>query len=184
MKALTFALVIGFGSVFTAHAQETIPAVEVGVNYSWFHANSPNDNYNRNGNGGSGYLEYNLNRVVGLVGDFGAYANTRVSTNNTIFSYLFGPRFNWRHSRFNPYAQFLFGGAYAWSSPFGLSTTQNGFATAAGSGLDVRFSKHIAFKPLQVEYVMTQLPTALTNRNSHQNNLRYSAGVVFQFGQK
>ena len=51
------------------------------------------------------------------MGDFGGYANTRTGIDDKALTYLFGPRFNWRHSRFNPYVQFLFGGAYAWSGP-------------------------------------------------------------------
>lgn len=39
-----------------------------------------------------------------------------------------------------------------------VPTTQNGFATAAGGGLDYRLTQHIGLKPIQVEYVATQLP--------------------------
>src|SRR5260221_4249933 len=86
------------------------PKYENGLNYSGLHVNSANFDNQRNGNGGSGSFEYNLNRTVGLVADVGGYANTRV--NNRLMTYMFGPRFNWRHSRLNPYAPFLFGGGY------------------------------------------------------------------------
>jgi len=171
-------------------AQEgSTPAFETGVNYSWLHVNSANYDYQRTGNGGSGYFEYNLNRLVGLVGDFGGYANTRTEINDKALTYLFGPRFNWRHSRLNPYVQFLFGGAYAWSGPGNNSTTQNAFATAAGGGFDYRLTNRVAIKPIQVEYVTTQFDSARlggTNRSfgDHQNDIRYSAGVVFRFGER
>jgi hypothetical protein len=64
---------------------------------------------------------------MGLVADFGGYANTRTVSMTTYWTYLFGPRFNWRHSRLTPYAQFLFCGAYVWNDPTGLSTPQNAF---------------------------------------------------------
>jgi hypothetical protein len=150
------------------------------LNYSWPHVNSANYDYQRTGNGGSGYLEYNLNRMVGLVADFGGYADTRI--NDRLLTYMFGPRFNWRYSRLSPYVQFLFGGAYVWSGP-AYSATQNAFATAAGGGLDYRLTNHIAIKPIQVEYVMTQIDSA-KGFGSHQNDVRYSAGVVFGFGAK
>jgi hypothetical protein len=104
-------------------AQETTtPKVEVGLNYSWLHVNSANYDYQRTGNGGSGYIEYNLNRTVGLVGDFGGYANTRAGINDKALTYLFGPRFNMRRfERLTPYVQFLFGAAYAWSGPNSFS---------------------------------------------------------------
>ena len=165
----------------TAYAQEvSTPKYEIGVNYSWLHVNSANDDFQRTGNGGSGYFEYNLNRTVGLVADFGGYANTRLD--NRVLSYMFGPRFNWRHYRMTPYAQFLFGGVYAWSGPT-LTTSQNAFATAAGGGLDYRLTDRIAVKPIQVEYVMTQLNSA-NGFGSHQNDVRYSAGVVLRLGSK
>jgi hypothetical protein len=173
-----------------ASAQETIPKVEVGLNYSWLHVNSANYDYQRTGNGGAGYIEYNLNRTVGLVGDFGGYANTRTGINDKAVTYLFGPRFNMlRFERFTPYAQFLFGGAYAWAGPNGAQQNQNTFATAAGGGLDINCSSHISIKPIQVEYVMTQFESASLGGSTkgfgaHQNDLRYSAGVVFKFGGK
>jgi hypothetical protein len=59
------------------------------------------------------------------------------------------------------------------------STTRNGFATVAGGGIDITVTNHIAVKPIQLEYI-----TARPSSNSFQNNLRYSAGVVFRFGEK
>jgi opacity protein-like surface antigen len=167
----------------SANAQEvTTPQFEIGASYSGLHVNSANYDRQRNGNGGSGYVEYNLNKTLGLVADFGGYANTRTGINDTLMTYMFGPRFNWRHAKLNPYAQFLFGGAYVWNSPPGLpSTSQNAFATAAGGGLDYNWTNHISIKPIQVEYLMTQINSA-NGFGSHQNDVRYSAGVVFKFG--
>jgi hypothetical protein len=168
----------------TADAQEiSTPKFEVGVNYSWLHVNSANFDLQRTGNGGSGYFEYNLNKTVGLVADFGGYANTRTGIDDKLLTYMFGPRFNWRHSRLTPYAQFLFGGGYVWNNPAGVSTTQNAFATAAGGGLDYQLTNHMAIKPIQVEYVMTQIDSA-RGFGSHQNDVRYSAGIVFRVGAK
>lgn len=95
------------------------------------------------------------------------------------FTYLFGPRFNWRKSRVVPYAQFLFGGSETGLNGSLASTTRNGFATAAGGGIDIAVTKRVAVKPIQLEYI-----TARPSSNSFQNNLRYSAGVVFRFGEK
>jgi peptidoglycan-associated lipoprotein len=190
MKICKFVLGVSlvFGAIASAE-EIAVPKYEVGLNYSWLHVNSANNDYQRTGSGGSGYFEYNLNKTVGLVGDFGGYVNTRKGINDKALTYLFGPRFNWRHSRWNPYAQFLFGGAYAWSGPNGSSNTQNAFATAAGGGLDYNLNHRISIKPIQVEYVMTQFDSASLGGSNkgfggHQNDIRYSAGVVFKFGQK
>src|SRR6266481_8822629 len=173
MKAVQFALVAFLTSGAVLSAQEGTPRYEVGLNYSWLHVNSANQDRQRTGNGGSGSFAYNINNVVGLVADFGGYANTRI--NDRLLTYMFGPRFNWRHSRLTPYVQFLFGGGYVWNTPIsGVSVTQNAFATAAGGGLDYNLTKRVSIKPIQVEYVMTQIP-ATNGFGSHQNDVRYSA---------
>src|SRR5260370_42189382 len=73
-------------------AQEVaIPKFEIGVNYSWLHVNSANYDLQRTGNGGSGYFEYNLNKPVALVADFGGYAKTRSGIKDKLLTYMFGP---------------------------------------------------------------------------------------------
>jgi hypothetical protein len=140
-------------------AQEAYtPKYEIGLNYSWLHVNSANYDYERTGNGGSGYLKDNQNHIVPLVGDFGGYASTRTGIDEKLLTYMFVPQFNWRHSRLSHYVQFLFGGGYAWSGP--TSRMQNAFTTAAGGGLEYNLTKRIAIKPIQVEYVATQFDSA------------------------
>jgi Outer membrane protein beta-barrel domain len=179
----TFSLLLGVciaSGVAATQESAPIPVSEVGLNYSYVHL-GPAQSATSSQNGGSAYVEYNLNRVVGLVADFGGYSNGRTLAGGSsgTFTYLFGPRFNWRKSRLVPYAQFLFGGADSRFNGSPASTTQNGFATAAGGGVDIAVTKHTAVKPIQLEYV-----TARPSSNSFQNNLRYSAGVVFRFGEK
>ncbi len=184
MKAFKFVLGAVLLSGIAASAQETSTAkFEAGLNYSWLHVNSAASDLQRTGNGGSGYLEYNLNKTMGIVADFGGYANTRANIDDTLTTYLFGPRFNWRHSRLNPYVQFLFGVAHVSNSPAGVPNTQNAFATSAGGGLDYTWTRHISIKPIQVEYVTTQIGSP-GGTPSHQNDARYSAGVVFRFGER
>jgi opacity protein-like surface antigen len=185
MKKYMFATGVLLLSATFVNAQESgTPAAEIGVNYSFVYRNSELGRNHYNQNGGSGSFEYNLNRTIGLVADLGGYDSPNF--NRQTFSYMFGPRLNWRMSRVTPYVQFLFGGAYEWGvgSTTGISTTQNGFAMAAGGGVDINITRHLAVKPLQVEYFMTQLPQLASNLNSVQNNVRYSAGLVFRFGEK
>jgi hypothetical protein len=194
MRAIGVSLGILWVAAGLASAQEgpSTPQVEIGVNYSLLHANLHDDAHQVTGNGGSGYFVYNMNHVLGVVADFGGYHNGGIHgplDGNTTFTYLFGPRFNWRHwRRANPYAQFLFGGARTSSGAIlgqmASSADHNGFATAAGGGVDVAITPHLAFKPIQVEYVMSQVGSFTTSRNSFQNDLRYSAGVVLRLGQK
>jgi hypothetical protein len=183
--SLLLGLCIVSGAAFAQEGTPT-PVVEVGFNYSYLHLTTAQSG-NFNQNGGSGYMEYNLNKVVGLVADFGGYANGRAAVggnSGTTFTYLFGPRFNWRKSHMVPYVQFLFGGENTGLDGLSGQTTRNGFAASAGGGLDISVTKHIALKPFEVEYITAQIPDVVANRNSFQNDLRYSGGVVFRFGAK
>jgi opacity protein-like surface antigen len=183
--SLVAAAVLVFAGVLSA--QEGTPRFEVGATYSGVHLNAANNNGQRTSNGGSASFEYNINNYLGVVADFGGYANTRSGIDDKFITYMFGPRLNWRHKRFNPYVQSLFGAGYAWSGP--SNNNQNAFTFAIGGGLDYGLTKRIAIKPLQVEYLRTdfnsaQLGDSTSTFGDHQNGVRYSAGIVFRFGEK
>jgi hypothetical protein len=170
-------------SSFAAFGQEVAtPVIESGFNYSFTRVNAGASIGSYTANGGSGDVEYNLNKAVGMVADLdGNYVGNanELSLSNTTFISLFGPRFNWRVSRVTTYVQTLVGGARFSNAldsnlpnPI-LGGSRNGFAGAIGG---------IAVKPFQVEYLITETPSAFSNVNHAQNNLRYSAGLVFRFG--
>jgi opacity protein-like surface antigen len=181
-----------FSAAATAQEVPT-PTAELGFSYSYTRVNPGGPISSANANGGYGYAEYNFNRVFGMVAELGAnYTGGAGKTlaGNTTFQYLFGPRFNWRRSRFTPYVQTLFGGE-RFSNGFNpnsttprLLTSQNNFAAAFGGGVDVNLSNRFTVKPIQLEYLMAQASTGAGNLNFVQNNLRYSAGVVLRFGAK
>src|SRR5713101_2452860 len=105
-----------FMSSVAVNAQETAPAtqVEVRFNYGFTRVNPGGTAADFTQNGGSGSVEYNINKIVGLVADLGAYHSGDINNfqiDNTAFTYLFGPRFNWRMSRVTLYTQTLVGGA-------------------------------------------------------------------------
>ena len=52
----------------------------------------------------------------------------------------------------------------------------------AGGGLDIKLSKHIAFRPIGADYYLTRVPSFLTGNTTNRNNFRYSAGINFLFG--
>jgi hypothetical protein len=168
-----FCLGIMLGFTLAAQAQESeAPKAEVGVNYSFTHVNPRGNLSSYTANGGSAYVEYNVNRVLGLVADFGGnYIRNDKGTSlaNTTFTYLFGPRFNLRKSRFTSYVQTLVGGA-RFSNAFNatlpspsLGRSENTFAAAIGGGVDVRLTHHLLLKPGQVEYFLTHLSSTTQN---------------------
>ena len=183
--AILLGTLLVFGVVASAQETAPTPTAEVGFSYSYTRVNPGGALSSANANGGYGYVEYNFNKVVGLVADAGG-----IRLQNTTFQYLFGPRLNWRMSRFTPYLQTLVGGQRFSNGLDPSSTTprlaaaQNNFAAAIGGGIDYNLTNHIALKPIQVEYLVAEVSPAARDLNFVQNNLRYSAGVVFRFGSK
>jgi len=172
-----------FGAAQIVKAQEQASKLEAygGYYYVRFNVNAsaagggPAESFN--GNGGGGQLEYNTNNWLGVVGDLAGYGAT-ATTNGALvggaFTYLFGPRVNFRHGKVTPFVQALFGGIYT-TAGIGTSASENNFAMTAGGGIDVKVSKHVSVRPIQAEYFMTKIPDNLNNR---QDNLRIGAGIV------
>ena len=191
LRVLLFASVFASAMVASAQESASTPKAEVGLNYSFTRVNPGSGFGSYNANGGFGDVAYNFSKNLGVVADLGATYYGTVNGfqfNNTSFEYLFGPRFNLRYSHFNPYVQALFGGqrfSNGWDpAAFDprLGTSQNNFAMAFGGGLNVPLNDHIAIRPFQLEYLGTRLTP--NNVSYMQNDLRYSAGVVFRFGSK
>jgi hypothetical protein len=178
------------------------PKVELFLGYSYLRAVPTLADGNRMVwlNGGSASIAFNLNRYLGLVGDFGGFrdsevklmnSNSVVDSSGNAYTYLFGPRFSFRnHTRVTPFAQALFGGMRA--SEVTLSgcsgggctplPSENKFALTAGGGLDIGVNRHFAIRIVQAEYLMTRFENLETGANASQNDMRLSAGVVFRFG--
>jgi len=184
--AIVLALAL-FGLAAPLMAQEPTSKFEVygGYYYARFNVNAsaaggaPSETFN--GNGGGVQLEYNATNCLGVVGDLAGYGVT-ATTNGALvgggFTYLFGPRVNFRHGKVMPFAQTLFGGIRT-TDGIGHSGPENNFAMTAGGGIDFKVSRHVSIRPVQAEYFMTKIPDGLNNR---QDNLRVGAGIVVRLG--
>lgn len=163
-----------------------VPKLELAAGFSYidFH---PGDPFNSFGpKGGTGSFTYNPSRWLGLTAEFGNYGFTRqVGPNNPqggMFTYLFGPRLNYRHfDYFVPFAEFLVGGFHADGNVTGASE-QSSFALAAGGGVDVVFNKNFAWRFAQIDYLMTNASGPDLGANARQNNLRLGTGLVLRWG--
>jgi opacity protein-like surface antigen len=154
-------------------------------------------------NGGSTSIAFNLNRTLGLVGDFGGYdaselqltgagANpARVAdASGTAYTFMAGPRLSFRHDRITPFVQVLFGGVHASQVTLSNCTgalctplaSENAFAMTAGGGLDLKIHRHLAIRIVQAEYLMTRFGDPTTGIRESQNDIRLSSGLVFGFG--
>ena len=162
-----------------------------------------------------------VGELGGVTNNAWTVANGIVEPNQTFFTYMFGPRvyFN-KTGVVSPFIEYLVGGFHNSRSididnallPSPLppmrgvgvrqfanftrfNSTQNAAAMAVGGGVDLRLSRLIAVRPVQLDWLPTNfspfnitglgefpgLPSSF-NRTRWQQNLRYSAGVTFRFG--
>jgi len=190
---------IGIGALFvlSASAQEW-PRYETSLNYTFTRFGDARG-LDLNADGGNVQFAFNFNKWFSGVLDAGAVNNSRF-TDVTVVNYLGGPRLTWRKSRIAPYIQVLFGGALARQDlTLGIGPTplpsdavqptavtfhrdENRFAMVAGGGIDIKLSRHVSLKALEVEYFQTRFERFLAFDDSVQNNLRASAGITFTFG--
>ena len=203
-KVLLCMLILIFG--LAAWAQEQ-PKVELSVDYSFVRFN-PDKNFStqaHNLNGAGGSFTYNLNKYLGLKGEFfgyGASTSTFVipagnpilpaggtfAVSGNMFTYLFGPQLKYRAKKVQPFAHALFGGAHstAYANLFsaagiaGVAPGNNALAMSFGGGLDIPVTKTIAIRPVQIDYLLTRFGNVLNTTN--QNNFRYAAGITFYLG--
>jgi opacity protein-like surface antigen len=193
----------------TPHAigkKPAVPKVELFLGYSYLRAMPELASGNRLVylNGGSTNVAFNLNRYLGLVGDFGGFNDTRLlltgaglnpSVNaqvvgGSVFSYFAGPRLSFRdHGRLTPFAQVLVGGMHASDITLSGCTSnctflpaENTFAMTAGGGLDLKVRRHLSIRIVQAEYLMTSFESRNTGGSATQNDLRLSSGIVLRFG--
>jgi opacity protein-like surface antigen len=165
---------------------QDVPLVEGYAGYDFLRVNATTrlpgvaPSFSFNANGGGGQLEVNVNRWLGIVGDLAGYSVDNPTAHGEAFSYLFGPRINFRYSRVTPFVHVLFGGLLA-SDGIGSFGPENHFAMAAGGGIDFKVSRRFAVRPVQAEYFMTKFPDGLNNR---QNNFRFSTGIVLLLGRR
>lgn len=99
----------------------------------------------------------------------------------TMGTFMAGPRLVFRgvHTKYTPYAQAMFGGAYAHSVfPGTTSGAASSYAMEFGGGLEMNYKKRIGIRLFEADYLLTGLPN---NGNNKQSNLKLAAGVVFKF---
>jgi len=132
---------------------------------------------------------YRFLPFLGLAADVSGHYGPSVGNSNGTsrthqYTYLFGPEVS-LPSRVSPFAHVLFGGTHqsiSASSFAGsnivnsvLPTTDSGFATAIGAGIDLKLIPHVWIRPIQIDYLVTRL------HSNTQNQARVSAGVVLHF---
>ena len=209
LRALASILPVLFSCVMFA---QDVPKGDVFFGYSFLRYNSAQTVPAFTANGGLGTFALNFGNHLGLEAELGGYHNGNIKDKHfdtTTFSFLFGPRLSaGRSKRIDPYIHTLFGGQHATTSIASDSVlvvnptvrqpssdgrykgSQTTFAMAAGGGLDIKLSRKITLRPIQLDYYLTRfeapevvVPTGSTVKTArNQNNLRYAAGIAFNFG--
>lgn len=205
-----WALLISGGGVLTA---QPAPQADLFFGYSFLRYNSAQTIPAFTANGGIGTFAWDFNNHIAMEAELGGYHNGNVHDyqfDTTTFSYLFGPRLSLARSRtIDPYVHTLFGGQYGTTSissssilvtnplivtgatpPARYTASTNTFAMAVGGGLDIKLSRTVILRPIQLDYYLTrfeapdvtQPPGTTSPRARNQNNLRYAAGIAFNFG--
>jgi len=163
-----------------------VPKFELAAMYSYINFQPGSGFPNFNSEGGTGSFTYNANKWLGLTAEAGAYGFSRSvpgvgKPEGGFQTYLFGPRLNLRRKYFVPFVEFLIGDFRADGQVTG-GPHQSSFALAAGGGVDVVFTKHIAWRFAQLDYLMTNANGIYLNVNGRQNNFRAGTGLVIRWG--
>src|SRR3954447_17505111 len=185
-----------------AFAQDDLFDGDVFVGYSLFRVNSAQQQIpSFFANGGVGTIAWNINNHLGIEAELAAHHNGS-TFDTTTFSYLFGPRISYsRAKKFDPYLHVLLGGMHLATSVDATSalvptprpvpvpasgrytSSQDNFAFAVGGGIDIKIHHYILFRPVQVDYLLTQVqtPTFLVSTpalgpstNKNQHNVRFA----------
>jgi hypothetical protein len=163
-----------------AVAQEA-PRAEVFGGYQYLRANSGItglDNFNLNGWNASaaGYVNDYFGVKADFSGNYGTPSILGLGLKTHLHTFMFGPVVRYHNaSKITPFAHALFGGGHISGSAFGISASETDFTWAAGGGLDVSANRLFSIRIAQADFLQTRVGSM------HQNNFRYSAGVVLKF---
>lgn len=185
MKKLGFAVILLLGFAGMAVAQD-VPVAEVFGGYSFFRCDA-GDDISCNLNGWNAAVDFNASDRWSVVADFSGhygYLDGPVATPSGVYpwydvkshNFMFGPRYKMRTEKVTPFVHALFGINHI--NPEAGDTVQNNFAMAFGGGVDVKVSDKMSVRALQLDYVTARADS------DWNDNLRFSAGVVFHLGSR
>lgn len=176
-----------------ASASNAYSQVELFGGYSHLKLGGAPSNIGSSSNGWVGGAYLHLLGPWGMEADFSNHygVSPSVPANGSTyfvpgFTEMYGPRFTLALPRVHPFVHALFGTVHGTAEipssafPPGPPTTpitENAFGMAFGGGLNVKATRHIWLRLIQVDYLRAQFT------NNDQNDTRISAGLVFRFGE-
>jgi hypothetical protein len=137
--------------------------------------------------GGSVQIHGQFWHGLGVVADLGGMHTADAHGTGVgldLVTATFGPRYTWSwpRRRYAVFGQALAGDARGFDSVFpgttGVASSANSMALQVGGGMNIKLSRHLAWRTFEVAWLRTQLPNAET---SVENNLRVGTGLIFKF---
>lgn len=200
-------LVTAIAVSLPAWAQEPAPKAELWLGYShlsYYPQLRGSSGRSITFNGGGGSIDWNFIKHLGFKAEFDGYTTTTktfviapnplvpagaaVRAQANLFTYMFGPQVKAYFHHVEPFGQILFGAAHSnfYGDLFraaGVTSRRpdnNAFAMAVGGGVDIRVHRLLSIRPIEADYLLTRFGNNFVVNN--QNNFRYQAGIVFNFG--
>jgi hypothetical protein len=166
--------------------QPASPSMDLAITYDAVRANIvPGSNFWMQG--GSAQFHGQFWHGLGVVADVGAFHTGNehgTGVGLDLVTATFGPRYtqSLAHHRYALFGQALAGETHGFNSAFpaaaGVVSSTNGLALQVGGGMNLQFSRHIAIRAIEADWLRTQLPNATTGV---ENNLHLGSGLVFKF---
>lgn len=193
MRKLVWTGVLIFVMSLAAAAADETPTFEVYGGVSWLHIDRMKvAGIKQNYTGWDSEAQFNVNRILGVTADIAGNYGRLVADTPTKHSYtfVFGPTFSFRTQHSTIFAHTLFGAntenIYS-SAILGTSNSNTAFAMAWGGGLDLKVNNTFAIRLGQLDWLYSRhnFSSVLVNGSplaDHQSNVRYSGGVVINFG--
>lgn len=192
MLALLFGFVMLTGWSVRAQSRwtqaEDFPRAEVFAGYSYASLDRGERFDRLNLNGWAASVNGNLNRHLGLTGDFAGH----YGSNFHVHEFLFGPTVSLRTRNVTGFGRVLVGSARLTrpdlvltdlsgtsSLVAGRSTTK--LAMGVGGGVDFNVSRNFAIRGIEVDYLPVRFGGDLFNTSRWTQNVRIKTGAVLKF---
>jgi len=160
-----------------AAAQQDTSKFDVFGGYSYFNGSSSGAAGRFSLNGWNGQGTFNFMPWLGATADFGGYYGSPFNVTANDYTFLFGPTVNIHTPHMTPFVHALFGADRFHAGALGGAINDTAFAMAVGGGVDIPVKGIFAIRAGQLDWLRTE------HYSNTQNNMRFSTGVVFRFGE-
>ena len=175
-KLTVLVAVLMLGSLLVT-AQQSASKFDLFGGYSYFNGSTSGGDGRFSLNGWNGQGTFNFTPWLGGTADFGGYYGSPFSISANDYTFLFGPTINVHTQHITPFVHALFGVDRFHAAALGGSTNNSAFAVAVGGGADIPVKGRFSIRAGQLDWLRTN------HYSNGQNNLRFSTGVVFRFGE-